>query len=254
MYQYMVFGDFQIPSYGLMMTIGFFLCGSICLIKAKRIGVGIDEMIIVIVTSLGMALLGAGALYIIVSYKVEELIDMVISGNFSFLKKGGLVFYGGLCGGVIGAFIALKWQKIDVQNIEECIVPVIPLGHAVGRIGCLFAGCCHGMEYYGVFAVKNLLVSSEKTYFPIQGVEAILNLGLFIYLLWYVRKKRPAYCILCTYLFVYSILRFTLEFFRGDLIRGNFFMFSTSQWISIFLFFICISRFILIKKTKYSKN
>lgn len=233
-----------------MMTIGVLLCGYLALLQAKRIGINSEEMIIVMSVTLGMALLGAGLLYIFVSYSIRELIENVFNGNFTFLKNGGLVFYGGLIGGIIGSIIALHWQQLDIRKVEKCIVPVLPLGHAIGRIGCLFAGCCHGFEYNGLFAVKNLLISIEKTYFPIQVVEALLNLVIFVFLIWYAQKKHPTYHILCFYLFLYSILRFILEFYRGDLIRGGFFALSTSQWISMVLFLASIFKFYISKKQK----
>ena len=240
LYRYICFSNLCIPSYGLMMTIGILLCGFLILRKAKQIGVGKEEIIIVMAISLGMALFSAGLLYTLVSYSIKEIINSVINGNFTFLKNGGLVFYGGLFGGIIGAIIALRWQQLDIRKVERCIIPVLPLGHAIGRVGCFFAGCCHGFEYTGPLAVKNILISAEKTYFPIQLVEALLNFGIFLFLLWYSRTKRPAYCILAVYLFFYSVVRFILEFFRGDLIRGGFLMFSTSQWISVVLFLVSI--------------
>lgn len=246
---YINFGIFSIPAYGLMMTLGIFLCSFFVLLKAKRLGVGIEEMIIVISISMGAAILCAGSLYIFVSYSIKEIVKNILSGDFAFLKNVGLVFYGGLIGGIAGGIIASKWQKLDMRNVEQCIVPVLPLGHAIGRIGCLFAGCCHGFEYDGPFAVKSLLISAEKTFFPIQAVEALLNLGIFIFLLRYAKNKRPSYNILCVYLLLYSILRFILEFYRGDLIRGTFLFFSTSQWISIAIF-LASTLLLYIKKTE----
>lgn len=251
--QYILFWNIRIPVYGLMMTIGVLLCGFLILLKARRIGIGNEEMIVVISMTLGTALLSAGILYILVSYSVKELIDNIINGNFDFIRNGGLVFYGGLIGGIIGSIIALRWQHLDTVKVEQCLVPVIPLGHAIGRIGCLFAGCCHGFEYTGPLSVKNLLISAEKTYFPIQAVEAFLNLGIFVFLLWYTRRKRPNYHILCAYLFFYSILRFILEFYRGDSIRGSFFMLSTSQWISVALFLVSIFGYFIFSEQKIKK-
>lgn len=218
------------------MSVGVLLCGFLIFLKARRKGIGSEEIIILMAMSLGMALFCAGLLYILVSYSIKDLINEILKGDFSFLKNGGLVFYGGLIGGIIGTILASRWQQLDIRKVEQCIIPVLPLGHAVGRIGCLLAGCCHGLEYTGLLAVKNLLISAEKTYFPIQAVEAFLNLGIFIFLLWYTRKKRPTYYILCVYLCFYSVLRFILEFFRADLIRGVFLMLATSQWISVVLF------------------
>ena len=221
-----------------MMTVGVFLCGWLILLKTKRTGVGCNEMIIVMAMSLGTGLFCAGALYILVTYSIKEVVLSVLKGDFSIFENGGLVFYGGLIGGIAGAILALKWQKLDINRVEQCMVPALPLGHAIGRIGCLLAGCCHGFEYNGPFAVKNLLLSAEKTYFPIQAVEAFLNLAIFVFLLWYGRKKRRTYHMLCLYLCMYSVVRFIIEFFRGDDIRGGFLTFSTSQWISLMIFLI----------------
>ena len=236
-----------------MMTIGVLLCGYLALLKAKSIGINNEEMIVVMAVALGMALLSAGLLYILVTYPIKELINSILNKNFTFLKNGGLVFYGGLVGGIIGSIFALRWQHLDASKVEQCLIPVLPLGHAIGRVGCLFAGCCHGFEYTGPLAVNNLLVSTGKTYFPIQAVEALLNLGIFIFFLWYTRKKRPPYHILCAYLLFYSILRFILEFYRGDLIRGSFLILSTSQWISIVVFLVSIFGFYISKEQKSNK-
>ncbi|MBE7048017.1 MAG: prolipoprotein diacylglyceryl transferase [Ruminococcaceae bacterium] len=253
LYQYISFVNFCIPSYGLMMSVGVLLCGFLILIKGRRKGLGSEEIIIVMAMSLGMALFGAGLLYILVSYSIKDLINGIVNGDFAFLKNGGLVFYGGLVGGIIGSILASQWQQLDVMKVESCIIPVLPLGHAIGRIGCLLAGCCHGIEYTGPLAVKNLLISAEKTYFPIQAVEALLNVSIFIFLLWYTRKKHPTYHILCVYLYFYSILRFILEFFRGDLIRGGFSILSTSQWISVVLFLGSTFGFYIFREQKITK-
>ena len=237
-----------------MMSVGVLLCGFLILLKARRKGIGSEEIIIVMAMSLGMALFGAGLLYILVSYSIKDLINQILNGDFAFLKNGGLVFYGGLVGGIIGSILASRWQQLDIRIVEQCIIPVLPLGHAIGRIGCLLAGCCHGFEYTAPLAVRNFLISAEKTYFPIQMVEALLNLGIFIFLLWYTRKKHPIYHILCVYLHFYSILRFILEFFRGDLIRGGFLMLSTSQWISVMLFLASIFGFYIFRDQKIKKQ
>lgn len=248
MYPYINFGAFSIHTYGLMIVLGVFVCSIFILKRAHKIGIANEEMIVVISVTLGVALLGATFLYITVSYSIKEIIKNILNVNFTFFKNGGFVFYGGLTGGIIGAISAVRWQKLDIIKVEQCIVPVVPLGHAIGRVGCLFAGCCHGVEYSGPFAVKSLLISIDKTYFPIQAVEVFVNLGIFIFLLWYVRKKHPVYNILCVYLLFYAVLRFILEFYRSDLIRGVFWIFSTSQWISMMIFLISIFKLYIFKE------
>lgn len=146
--------------------------------------------------------------------------------------------------------ICIRLLKIHMQKLEESVVPYIPLGHAIGRIGCLLAGCCHGFEYSGAFAVKNILFLEGGTCFPIQAVEALLNIPIMAVLLLYSKKERPKYSILSLYLLMYSVMRFFTEFFRGDEIRGGFWLLSTSQWISIALFTVCIPIFCIPKLRK----
>ena len=76
--------------------------------------------------------------------------------------------------------------------------------------------------------------------FPVQTVEAISNLIIFGILMITYKKYQGTYKTLTLYCILYSILRFILEFFRGDAARGFILNISTSQWISIFLFIIAI--------------
>ena len=86
--------------------------------------------------------------------------------------------------------------------------------------------------------------------FPTQIIEAVCNLVIFFILLATYKKWIGTYKTLGLYFILYSIVRFTLEFFRGDLIRGIYFGLSTSQWISIVLFVIGVGIFIRNAKKK----
>ena len=155
--------------------------------------------------------------------------------------KGGFVFYGGLIGGIIGVFLYAKQFKISFQSLILILIPVVPLIHAIGRIGCLLAGCCYGMEYHGFGAITfehSSLAPNGVPLFPMQIVESINNVIIFLILLVTYKKFLGTYKTVGLYLILYSIVRFILEFFRGDLIRGIYFSLSTSQWISIILFIV----------------
>lgn len=245
-----VFG-IKIPLYGLCMMIGIFLCSFMAIKRAKAYNITFEDMIILIAVTVGSALLCGSGLYIAVTYTPQQIWEYIRNFDFSFIANGGIVFYGGLIGGLIGAIICIKCLKLDIGNLEKSIVPYIPIGHAIGRVGCLMAGCCYGFEYNGFCAVTNNLVPGDSTFFPIQGVEALLNILVGFILLIYAKKERKKYSILALYLAMYSVIRFTLEFFRGDTIRGAYLVFSTSQWISIFLFLLClISAFLYFRKEK----
>lgn len=235
MLPYINIGSYKVPSYGVCMTIGIIVACIVTYIRLKSKGGTIDSVLMVAAVSIVMALTGAKLLYIIVSYGIDRLFREICAGDFSGFENTGLVFYGGLIGGVIGALVAIHTNNYDFHSFAYAAIPCIPLGHVFGRIGCLFAGCCYGQQYNGLFAVHSAFVESSILLFPIQVVEAMLNLILFMILVIYAKKHQDGVIILSLYLLLYSIIRFILEFFRGDIVRGLYQGLSTSQWISCLL-------------------
>jgi phosphatidylglycerol:prolipoprotein diacylglycerol transferase len=166
------------------------------------------------------------------------------------LTEAGLTFLGGLLGSFFTLFVLSFFTRISFILLLNLAVAPIALGHAFGRIGCFFAGCCFGSPtscFWGVQFPKGSLpyeTLGNVTLHPTQLYEA---LGLFvIYIL--VRKTNFSFRFV-TYLLSYGCLRFFIEFFRADE-RGNFSFIdlgSPSQVISI-LFVVFAALFILIKK------
>lgn len=171
-------------------------------------------------------------------------------GDFSSLTGGGLVFYGGLIFGTIGGIVAARLSGENIERTAAILIPCVPLGHVFGRIGCYLAGCCYGRPYSGTFGLKTVQDGVICTLFPIQLLESMLNIIIFLILILFLRKF-SGYAILSSYLFMYSIVRFTLEFFRGDELRGSVLFLSTSQWISLALLAVStISLVVLAVKRK----
>lgn len=173
------------------------------------------------------------------------------------LLQGGFVFYGGLIGGVIGLYVYSKSFKISFKKLCMILIPVVPIFHSIGRIGCLLAGCCYGMEYDGFGSItfyNSELAPIGVPLFPMQIVESICNLIIFIIILITYKRFKGTYKTIALYSVLYSIVRFVLEFYRGDTARGILVL-STSQWISIALFIVGIILFIhsYDKKKKFTK-
>ncbi|MBE7037251.1 MAG: prolipoprotein diacylglyceryl transferase [Ruminococcaceae bacterium] len=228
-----IFG-LKISSYGVCMLIGLYLTCFLAITRAGKRGVSKVDMLGVLASIFGIVIFGAGFLYVLVTYTPAQIWDYIKRLDFSFAD--GLVFYGGLISGILGTPFFCKLFKVNFCDLEASVVPYIPLGHAVGRVGCLLAGCCYGREYDGPFAVHNYLLSMDKTYFPVQGLESLFLLGIMCVLLFYAQKERKNFNIMALYLILYAIARFLLELFRGDAVRGAFWGLSTSQWISIGMF------------------
>ena len=225
-----------IPAYGLFMALGLCLGSALAIYRGKKLGVDPNDTLIIAATCICGVLLGGFGLYLFTAYGWKQLQLWILRKDFAFLTEGGLVFYGGLIGGLV--FLPLGMIISGEKRLElmaNAYVPAIPLGHGVGRIGCFFAGCCYGLPYDGLGAVRLADAAIPYSVFPIQLVEAVLNFSLAIVLI-YLSKKRPrGLCLLCIYLLCYSMERIVLEFFRGDLIRGSAAGVSTSQWIGFIL-------------------
>lgn len=245
MYPFIYILDRKIGLYGLCMALGFCLAGISAYRRGKCRGLLWEDLMITAATALGGALICGGALYICVTYSWEQIIDFIHHGDYRFLGSG-IVFYGGLIGGILGALLGIRIAGCGVRTVERAVVPFVPLGHAIGRIGCVLAGCCHGFPYDGPLALHYpnsvLSLPPEQGYFPVQPLESLLNFGLCAFLLWYEKRARRTADVLFTYLGLYGLSRFFLEMLRGDSLRGLWAGLSTSQWISVLLLAVCLFR------------
>lgn len=248
--------SYPIATYSLLILIGI-MVGAVIVIYyfAKLNSISKEDAFFSILYAVIGVGIGAKLLYIItnIPFLLQNASQLNIAETLFQMLQGGFVFYGGLLGGILGIFIYAKQFKVPFSSLLLSIVPVIPLVHAIGRMGCLCAGCCYGMEYHGFGAITfthSPFAPNGIPLFPTQIIEAVCNLVIFFILLATYKKWIGTYKTLGLYFILYSIVRFTLEFFRGDLIRGIYFGLSTSQWISIVLFVIGVGIFIRNAKKK----
>lgn len=227
-------GDFLLPYYGLMILVGAVVAVIIGFFLVKHHKKNIDIFIVLATSGLFGGLVGAKLLYILISWKE---IDFT---NFSGMLQSGFVFYGGVLGALAVLLLINRFTKIEVFPYVQICISCVPIAHGFGRIGCHLVGCCYGIDYDG-WGAKKYTDSyvpglNGREVFPIQLTEAVALFVLGIILIIYVWKsEKPTYT-LSIYLAAYSILRFGLEFLRGDDgERKVYWLFSTSQWISVLL-------------------
>ena len=153
-----------------------------------------------------------------------------------FRLDGGITFIGGLIGG-IGCFLLIYFlfRKKYTTRLYQ-VVSVIPccilVAHAFGRIGCFFAGCCHGKATDGIFGVQ--FPGFSYAVHPTQLYEAAFLFVLFAVSVYLILKKDFKHN-LSLYLIAYGVFRFLIEYVRGD-DRGELVGFvSPSQFWSIFM-------------------
>lgn len=246
MYPYLnVFGR-AIPMYGLCAFVGLlFAAGLVILTLRRRKDYSKLHIVNIPVFAVVGAFVGAHFVYFLTRFDVFlhslQNLGTVFSSWENFHDAfteifGGMVFYGGLIGGILAAFIYCKVSKVDFSLYADILAPAIPLFHAFGRVGCIFAGCCYGMEAsWGLNYpyVDSHDIAYTVTRLPLPLIEAGCNLLLMAVLLILRHKHLKKGSLLAIYFMVYAVVRFTDEFFRGDEVRGILFGLSTSQWISI---------------------
>jgi phosphatidylglycerol:prolipoprotein diacylglycerol transferase len=243
------------PTYGILMLLGvgaaFCVTSILCSSSLAR-GQTVDrtDTLLTCCIIIAGAIIGAASLRpimkipeVIIHWETFKHLPMGEIFNYVF---GEIVFYGGLIGGAVAAVAFCRFYKIPMLPTLDAIAPAVPLGHAFGRIGCLFAGCCYGesVSYNHPLAIiypeVSLAAPSGIPLLALPAIEAgglvlISLIGIFVY----VTTRTRGLCV-TLYIALYSVLRFALEFFRGDEARGVYGWLSTSQYISLALFAISI--------------
>lgn len=157
------------------------------------------------------------------------------SREVNFWLGGGFVFYGGF---IFSALFALiyTFYKNSIAPVDLAVItPGLALGHAIGRLGCFLAGCCFGSHCDLPIGIS----FKGEVRHAVQLYEFACLLGLFYLTKRFLNKKRFDLA-LVTYLVGYGAVRFVLEFFRGDDIRGLFYGLSTSQWTSLLIIVVVL--------------
>lgn len=240
-------GPVTIYTYGLMIFLGAICAYFYCIKSAPLYGISKEFVSDLFFWTILCGFLGARLIYILI-----DLPDFVRNPWAYIFTTAGFVFFGGLLFGVLTLFVYSRMKNQNILTVSELVVPALPLAHAFGRIGCFFYGCCFGRISDGpiclFFPPDSPAGYHGHSVIPTQLISALGLIIIFCILL-YIRKKNIFSGVLTvSYLIMYGIMRFSVEFLRGDE-RGTLVGLSTSQWFSIA---VVISGVILFRKL--SKN
>ena len=252
------FGSFGIPSMGFCILIGTIFALIVCYFASRLTRLDWNnEVLDAIIWAVIAGFIGMKVLYWIVTpeYLVDVIKNPSWKGVWSLITTG-MVFYGGLIGGVAGALLFCRKRKLNFFSLADLILPCFCIAHSGGRIGCLLVGCCYGLAegescldgfytYHGTCAVTYL---NGVRRLPVPLMEAMFLLLLAAVLLLILKNSRHRGTVTAWYMILYSVWRFFIEFFRGDAVRGIYGVFSTSQWIGIAIFIAGIVILVLSRK------
>lgn len=229
---WLTIGPITIHGYGVMIAVGILMAFFVGEKQAKKHNMDANQVDNLIFVCLATGFLGSKITYILTNWQAFLL------NPKPYLGADGWVVWGGIIGGLIGAFAWCKWKKLDYKGYLNLLFPEVALAQGFGRIGCFFAGCCYGKETHGIGLKfpSGSLAPSGVTLVPTQLISSFGDFVLFYILFRNFNEGKHPEDTDAWYLILYSVGRFVVEMFRGDEIRGHIGIFSTSQFISIFMF------------------
>ena len=251
-------GGYFLGSYGLLISLGLLAAVALAALRGRSRGFPAEVFMDLAFIAGVSGFVGGRILFILL-----DLPGFFASPAAYIFSRTGFVFLGGL----VAASACCSWyiwkRKLDFWMTADILVIALTVGHAFGRIGCHFAGCCFGGVCPAPWGVRvpavpladgtywpnafteqlqqNLLAAGAVESLPVWPVQLFEAGALFVLAaaLWVVgaRAHRKG-LILGLYCAGYAVIRFGLEFLRGDTARGVWFngLLSTSQIISLFLF------------------
>ena len=234
------------------MAAGFLLGLSLAVRQAKKEGIPPNKIVDLGFYILLSALIGSRLFYILINagHYLKNPLDMFK------IWEGGLVFYGGLLLTVPVVLWYVKKNALGIWSTADLFAPSLAIGHAIGRIGCFYSGCCYGKPAEGlpwavIFTDPQSLALIGVPLHPTQLYESLGEFLIFLLLITIRRHKAFNGQLFMTYIIFYSVLRFIVEFFRGDVARGFITsQLSLSQGVSILMFFVAVAGIIILRQRK----
>ncbi|MEW5803871.1 MAG: prolipoprotein diacylglyceryl transferase [bacterium] len=244
-------GPIKIYTYGFFIALAFISGIFWSAREAKRLGENPERIMDLGFLVTLSAIIGARILFILLN--LPEYLEHPL--NSLKIWEGGLVFHGGLIASILAGLFYLKRHHLRTWKYADIIAPALALGQGIGRIGCLMAGCCYGKETslpWGIcFTDPNSLATLHIPLHPTQIYESICTLLIFAALLRLRKRKNFEGQVFWTYIVLYSIVRFTIDFFRGDEVRTFFCnTLSLTQVLGIVLFLSAIYMLWTLRKNK----
>lgn len=194
--------------YGVLMATGMILGTLIALKEAKRVGIKEDDVLDLAIFAIPMGLLGARLYYVIFNWGYYSQNPSQIL-NF---RGGGMAIHGALIGGILTGYIYTRIKKINFLKMADAVIIGMPLAQAIGRWGNFINGEAHGGP---TDLPWGIMVDGVKVH-PTFLYESIWNVGVFVVLWLFRKKKQYEGQIIVWYVGLYSLGRFFIEGMRTD--------------------------------------
>lgn len=236
------FGFFRLSTYGTFVALAYL--AAILWLKSQirwMPGMNEDKFWTMIYGLFFGAVAGGKLLYIALNFQLPLSADLHFIRDFRY----GFVFYGGLLGALAMGLLIRRWIRVPYLAVADYFGAALPMGHWLGRLGCLGAGCCYGKPTampWGIYLGGKGSTTPRELWgvplHPTQLYEAASSLLICAFLLFFAlprakRKELVPGSVFAGYLILYAAARFTIEFYRGDDRGPSYASLYVSQWIAI---------------------
>ncbi|MBN2574327.1 MAG: prolipoprotein diacylglyceryl transferase [Deltaproteobacteria bacterium] len=239
--------SFPVHSYGLFIAVGMVLGVLLAVRRGRSVAMATGDTLDLTFYAIVAGLVGARGLYVAMHAReyarlcagsgAPRSLGGMLSDCTAALRfwQGGLAFLGG---GILAAVVVLLYARrkhLRLGDVADVLAPSVSLAHVFGRLGCLMAGCCYGkpweagvhfppdsVAYAEYLSRRALLAGAECTpaLHPTQLYESLGELLVFVGLVLLWRRRKFPGVVAIAYAFAYGILRFVVEIYRDDLVRG----------------------------------
>jgi phosphatidylglycerol:prolipoprotein diacylglycerol transferase len=240
-------GPLDIHTYGVLLAIGCIVGLAVAARRARREGVDSER-----IADLGALLIVSG----MVGGKLFHILffwdDFIAGWRAEGLRslREGFVFYGGFIVASLAGVVYARRKRLPVARLADIFAPSVALGHAFGRLGCFFNGCCFGRACTLPWAVRfpPPHVMADIPVHPTELYEVFGNLAIFAGLSMFYRHKRFDGQIWWWYVLSYGVLRFLVDFFRGDYATHYFGVLTIGHLIAITMIVVAAAALVLIPR------
>ena len=241
-------GPVTIYTYGVAVALGV-IAALFCALRAvRKEAISANTIIDLFFWIIISGFIGARVVYIFTEWDYFLRRPLRI-----FFANEGFVFYGGFVTACLAVLWYIKRHKLKVWKAADILAPSIAIAHSIGRLGCFFYGCCYGKptgSRIGIlFPPESPAGHLGVSVIPTQIISSLALLAIFFILIAVRRYKKFDGQIFWLYTLLYAIMRFAIEFFRGDE-RGYIWIFSTSKFIGIFAAIIAVVMLSSLRGTK----
>jgi phosphatidylglycerol---prolipoprotein diacylglyceryl transferase len=250
------FAPLSIKSYGVMMLLAF-IAGTAWTAHSARAGdLRLSAVTDIALLALLASIIGSRIVYVLLNAGQFETVREMFD-----LWSGGLSFHGGLGGALLATYLYCRHWGYSFVAVVDQFAPGIALGYSLARIGCFLNGCCHGVTTTSAWAVTfppdGACTTPGVPVHPTQLYASALSLGIFVLLVYLRPRLQRAGHLFLSYIAVYSLMRFALEFTRSGVtarpLTPNFFM-TEAQLASTIFFVVSVALIIVTRPRRRSSQ